>query len=154
MITNSLLKRTLTHFIKSACQSSRTFVSATKLETKNLQEIALDENCILVDEFDRPLGQSSKRDCHRVGPDGDIKLHRAFSVFLFNSNGDMLIQKRASQKVMHADHLIYLYSYHSNHHRTFFSLSLPLFLAAHRLHFPIVTQTPVAVTHCTTLKAN
>lgn len=99
MITHSLLKRTLTHFMKSACQSSRPFVSATKLETKNLQEIALDENCILVDELDRPLGQSTKRDCHRVGPDGDIKLHRAFSVFLFNSNGDMLIQKRASQKV-------------------------------------------------------
>lgn len=99
MITNSLLKRTLTHFMKSACQSSRHFVSATKLETKNLQEIALDENCILVDELDRPLGQSTKRDCHRVGADGDIKLHRAFSVFLFNSHGDMLIQKRASQKV-------------------------------------------------------
>lgn len=99
MITSNLLKRTLTHFMKSACQSSRYFVSATKLETKNLQEIALDENCILVDELDRPLGQSTKRDCHRVGPNGDIKLHRAFSVFLFNSHGDMLIQKRASQKV-------------------------------------------------------
>lgn len=99
MITHNLVRRTLTQFMRSAAPSSRRFVSATKLETKNLQEIALDENCILVDEFDRVLGQSTKRDCHRVGADGDIKLHRAFSVFLFNSHGDMLIQKRASQKV-------------------------------------------------------
>lgn len=63
------------------------------------QETSFDkENCILVDENDRNIGSASKRDCHRV--DGnDIKLHRAFSVFLFNKDGDMLIQKRSSLKV-------------------------------------------------------
>lgn len=66
---------------------------------QQLQEAALEENCILVDENDRSLGHGSKRDCHRVGPDGGIKLHRAFSVFLFNSDGDMLLQKRSSHKV-------------------------------------------------------
>lgn len=71
---------------------------ATK-EAQQLQEAALEENCILVDEHDRSIGYGSKRDCHRVGPDGQIKLHRAFSVFLFNSAGDMLLQKRSSHKV-------------------------------------------------------
>lgn len=75
-------------------------VAANQLQAKNLQETALAENCILVDEFDRAIGQSSKRDCHRVDENGHIKLHRAFSVFLFNSNGDMLIQKRSSHKVI------------------------------------------------------
>lgn len=76
-----------------------TIAAANHLEAKNLQETALAENCILVDEYDRAIGQSSKRDCHRVDENGRIKLHRAFSVFLFNSNGDMLIQKRSSHKV-------------------------------------------------------
>lgn len=64
-----------------------------------LQEAALEENCIVVDENDCSLGWSSKRDCHLVNKDGNIKLHRAFSVFLFNPQGDMLIQKRSSAKV-------------------------------------------------------
>lgn len=68
-------------------------------EAQQLQEAALEENCILVDEHDRSLGYGSKRDCHRVGADGQIKLHRAFSVFLFNSDGDMLLQKRSPHKV-------------------------------------------------------
>lgn len=72
-------------------------VAANKAQL--LQEAALEENCILVDENDKSLGLSSKRDCHRVGTNGHIKLHRAFSVFLFNKAGDMLIQKRSSHKV-------------------------------------------------------
>lgn len=68
-------------------------------EAQQLQEAALEENCILVDENDRSLGYGSKRDCHRVSADGQIKLHRAFSVFLFNTDGDMLLQKRSSHKV-------------------------------------------------------
>jgi len=74
-------------------------VAASVLEARHLQEAALDENCILVNENDEPIGYSSKRDCHRLNADGHVKLHRAFSVFLFNSNGDMLVQRRASQKI-------------------------------------------------------
>lgn len=75
-------------------------VAATKeTDAKHLQETALAENCILVDEFDQVIGQSSKRDCHRLDENGRIKLHRAFSVFLFNSQGDMLIQRRSTHKV-------------------------------------------------------
>lgn len=69
-----------------------------------LQELALEENCILVDEQDRALGNASKRDCHRVDPGtGNIRLHRAFSVFLFNSRGEMLLQRRSTHKITFPD---------------------------------------------------
>ena len=52
------------------------------------------EELILVDADDRPIGQSSKAAAH----DGDGVLHRAFSVFLFNAAGELLIQQRSPQK--------------------------------------------------------
>ncbi|XP_059053155.1 isopentenyl-diphosphate Delta-isomerase 1 [Achroia grisella] len=60
--------------------------------------------CLLVDEKDNFIGTASKRDCHKVAPDGKVLLHRAFSVFLFNKRGDMLLQRRASQKVTYPDY--------------------------------------------------
>ena len=55
----------------------------------------MDENCILVDENDNIIGKDTKVNCHL----GEGKLHRAFSVLLFNSSGKLLIQKRASEKI-------------------------------------------------------
>ncbi|MDA0678875.1 MAG: isopentenyl-diphosphate Delta-isomerase [Proteobacteria bacterium] len=52
------------------------------------------ESLILVDEHDNETGLLSKADCH----DGDGILHRAFSVFLFNSDGELLLQQRARGK--------------------------------------------------------
>lgn len=52
------------------------------------------ESLILVDERDRELGFLSKGECH----DGDGILHRAFSVFLFDPQGRLLIQQRAPGK--------------------------------------------------------
>ncbi len=48
---------------------------------------------ILVDENDREIGLKDKLSAHR---DGD--LHRALSVFIFDSQGRMLLQRRAMQK--------------------------------------------------------
>lgn len=48
---------------------------------------------ILVDETDRPRGVMPKLQAHEEGA-----LHRAFSVFIFNSQGEMLLQKRADHK--------------------------------------------------------
>ncbi|CAH2094676.1 unnamed protein product [Euphydryas editha] len=70
-----------------------------------VQEDALDKDiCLLVDEKDNFIGTATKRDCHKVGPDGNILLHRAFSVFLFNKRGDMFLQRRSSQKVTYPDY--------------------------------------------------
>lgn len=55
----------------------------------------MEETCILVDKEDNILGKDTKVNCHL----GEGKLHRAFSVLLFNSSGKLLIQKRASEKI-------------------------------------------------------
>lgn len=52
------------------------------------------EELILVDESDNELGHLSKADCH----DGEGVLHRAFSVFVFDEQGRLLLQQRGSQK--------------------------------------------------------
>jgi len=51
------------------------------------------EEIILVDEQDNAIGTMEKMEAHRKGV-----LHRAFSVVLFNSNGELLLQKRANNK--------------------------------------------------------
>ncbi len=51
------------------------------------------ENVILVDEFDNAIGTMEKIEAHQKGI-----LHRAFSVLLFNSKGEILLQKRALEK--------------------------------------------------------
>ena len=47
---------------------------------------------ILVDTANQPVGTAEKMIAHR----GSGQLHRAFSVFLFNGLGDMLLQQRAA----------------------------------------------------------
>lgn len=68
-------------------------------EMDPIQKSLLDEKCFLVDMNDKVIGHASKRDCHLV-QNNDIPLHRAFSVFLFNKKGDLLLQKRSSEKVI------------------------------------------------------
>lgn len=48
---------------------------------------------ILVDEKDNEVGTGEKIEVLRDG-----KLHRAFSIFIFNSEGEILLQKRAKTK--------------------------------------------------------
>lgn len=52
------------------------------------------EELILVDEHDNETGFLAKSLAH----DGDGTLHRAFSVFLFNADGELLLQQRADSK--------------------------------------------------------
>jgi isopentenyl-diphosphate delta-isomerase len=51
------------------------------------------EQVILVDEQDRELGSVEKLQAHREGA-----LHRAFSVFVFDAAGRLLLQRRAAGK--------------------------------------------------------
>ncbi len=53
-----------------------------------------DEPLILVDPQDNVTGYASKAVCH----DGEGLLHRAFSVFLFDASGRVLLQQRSAQK--------------------------------------------------------
>jgi isopentenyl-diphosphate delta-isomerase len=53
----------------------------------------MQELLILVDEKDNQLGTMEKLEVHKKG-----LLHRAFSVFIFNSEGKFLLQQRADEK--------------------------------------------------------
>lgn len=52
-----------------------------------------EEYVILVDEQDNEIGSMEKMEAHQKG-----LLHRAFSIFIFNSNGELLLQQRAAEK--------------------------------------------------------
>ncbi len=51
------------------------------------------EEVILVDENDNATGTMEKMEAHRRG-----MLHRAFSILIFNSKGQLLLQKRSWKK--------------------------------------------------------
>lgn len=48
---------------------------------------------ILVNEKDEAIGTMEKMEAHQKG-----KLHRAFSIFIYNSKGEMLLQQRSVSK--------------------------------------------------------
>ncbi len=52
-----------------------------------------EEKVVLVDKNDNQIGLMSKMEAHQKGT-----LHRAFSIFLFNSENQILLQKRSSNK--------------------------------------------------------
>jgi isopentenyl-diphosphate Delta-isomerase len=54
----------------------------------------VEEKVVLVDEQDNPLGVCEKLAAHENGG----VLHRAFSIFVFNDQKELLLQRRASQK--------------------------------------------------------
>ena len=62
--------------------------NADKIVSSEIEEL------ILVDEKDNELGYLSKQQCH----DGKGTLHRAFSLFIFNADGELLLQKRSAGK--------------------------------------------------------
>lgn len=52
------------------------------------------EELILVDELDREIGTKAKDECHT----GNGTLHRAFSIFVFNDEDELLLQQRSAEK--------------------------------------------------------
>ncbi len=63
----------------------------TKYDVKLFFPMA--EHVILVDQDDNQIGTAEKLQAHREG-----KLHRAFSIFIFNKKGQLLLQRRALTK--------------------------------------------------------
>lgn len=57
------------------------------------KEILADKRIILVDENDNVVGFGEKMQVHKEG-----KLHRCFSIVVFNQKGELLLQKRAEGK--------------------------------------------------------
>ncbi|KAL3630909.1 rRNA processing protein [Castilleja foliolosa] len=64
------------------------------------RRLMFEDECILVDENDRVVGHDSKYNCHLMEKiENENLLHRAFSVFLFNSKYELLLQQRSATKV-------------------------------------------------------
>lgn len=55
--------------------------------------VIMEEHVILVDENDTPVGLMEKIEAHEKA-----LLHRAFSVFIFNKKGELMLQQRAVSK--------------------------------------------------------
>ena len=64
------------------------------MNARNRNVSSESEELILVDRDDNEIGHLSKAMCH----DGEGVMHRAFSLFLFNDDGELLLQQRSKQK--------------------------------------------------------
>ncbi|KAJ1833616.1 isopentenyl-diphosphate delta-isomerase idi1 [Coemansia sp. RSA 2706] len=63
----------------------------------------MSEMCILLNNDDQAIGAASKKQCHLMDNINNGTVHRAFSVFLFNSHNQLLLQQRASEKITFPD---------------------------------------------------
>lgn len=59
----------------------------------------MNENCIVLDYNDNIVGTATKKTCHLLTNIERGLLHRAFSCFIFDSNGKLLLQRRAKEKI-------------------------------------------------------
>ncbi|KAL2085983.1 hypothetical protein ACEWY4_019303 [Coilia grayii] len=72
-------------------------INTDNLDEKQVQLLA--EMCILIDENDHKTGADNKKNCHLNSNIEKGMLHRAFSVFLFNSEDKLLLQQRSDAKI-------------------------------------------------------
>lgn len=72
-------------------------INMDNLDEKQVQ--LLSEMCILINEDDKKIGAESKKNCHLNSNIDKGLLHRAFSVFLFNSEEKLLLQQRSDAKI-------------------------------------------------------
>lgn len=77
---------------------SRPGVNVSEMDNRQA-DFMLKDKCILVNRKDECIGHAAKQDCHLNTVIREGKgLHRAFSVFLFNSKGELMLQRRAAEK--------------------------------------------------------
>jgi len=91
---------------RSALTLSMSSESEWSKDVQGMSQLDLMEKdqCLLVDLDDNIVGTGSKYEAHRfnkAAPSG--LLHRAFSIFLFNEEGKLLLQQRASDKITFPD---------------------------------------------------
>ena len=85
-----------------ACGSRSKNGDAEQSDDAEQERMMNTEHCILVDEDDNVIGHDSKKNCHLMA--NGLKLHRAFSVFLFDSKNRLLLQKRSLDKITFPDY--------------------------------------------------
>lgn len=70
---------------------------STLKSADTVQASYMAERVILVDPSDTPLTALSKHGAHRTST--NLPLHRAFSLFIFDDRGRLLLQRRADEKI-------------------------------------------------------
>ena len=90
----------------SACRQRRTTVATQCVSDAawgdglSQEDLMNKDECIVVDANDVIVGHDSKYNTHRFDKKNPVGiLHRAFSVFLFNEDGNLLLQRRAADKI-------------------------------------------------------
>ncbi|XP_060725573.1 isopentenyl-diphosphate Delta-isomerase 1 [Tachysurus vachellii] len=96
----ALLSTLISRFSAASCNQAG--VRMPEINTDNLDEKQvrlLAEMCIRIDENDQEIGADTKKNCHLNSNISKGLLHRAFSVFLFNSEEKLLLQQRSDAKI-------------------------------------------------------
>lgn len=96
--------RTCSNSIKGAVRTGnnvRALSAATALNNKDPEQVEAmkTEFCIIVDENDKVMGKRTKTDCHLMENINRGLLHRAFSVLMFNDDGQFLLTQRSDEKI-------------------------------------------------------
>jgi isopentenyl-diphosphate delta-isomerase len=73
-------------------------------EYDKVQIALMEETCLIVDNHDKVTGFMSKKQSHLLTEIAKGTLHRAFSIFLFNSKGELLLQQRSGAKITFANY--------------------------------------------------
>ena len=102
--TNNILRLFPEINTQLAAQTQASAIQDSDLAGYDEEQIRLmDEVCIVLDENDVPIGSASKKVCHLMENINKGLLHRAFSVFLFDSEDRLLLQQRATEKITFPD---------------------------------------------------
>lgn len=102
--TNNILRLFPEINTQLAAQTQASATQDSDLAGYDEEQIRLmDEVCIVLDENDVPIGSASKKVCHLMENIDKGLLHRAFSVFLFDSEDRLLLQQRATEKITFPD---------------------------------------------------
>ncbi|KAL8903659.1 MAG: hypothetical protein Q9207_003779 [Kuettlingeria erythrocarpa] len=103
-ITAENITRLFPEVNTSLASSHKTPTTDSDLQGYDEEQIRLmEEVCIVLDNDDNPIGSASKKVCHLMKNIDEGLLHRAFSVFLFDSQNRLLLQQRASEKITFPD---------------------------------------------------
>nr|XP_006980243.3 isopentenyl-diphosphate delta-isomerase 2 [Peromyscus maniculatus bairdii] len=93
------------------CRQTRTseietkeMFQASKTHLDELQLKRLEEMCIVIDKQDQIIGAETKKNCHLMENIEKGLLHRGFSVILFNTKNQLLVQQRADAKYTFPGH--------------------------------------------------
>lgn len=125
VIVDSMFSRLSPSFCISSKAFSRCRMDLNMLDPTQLS--LLKEECIAVDQEDKPIGSITKEGAHLLGPQGALPpLHRAFSVFLFNEKNELLMQQRSKFKITFPG------NYNSHFHilNPYLNYSIPLLIKA------------------------